>query len=287
MSTSGARLAIIVTALLFSTGGAAIKACDLSGWVVAGLRSGIAALTILVYFRNCWRPGNWQTLALALAYAGVLVFFTLATKLTTAANAIFLQSTAPLYMILLGPALIGEKPQRGDWPLFLAIALGMGMFFIGQPPTQVSAPNPFLGNIFGLAAGACWAATLMGLRARGRGGMGQGAQTVVFWGNVIAFLVAAPFYSSLSLGVSDIWVLLYLGVLQIGLAYILLTLAFAHVPALEASMLLFLEPVLNPVWTWVLHGEQPGAWAIAGGVLILGATVTRTLWAGAQRRVSR
>jgi len=269
-----ARLELLVTAALFSTGGAAIKAAQFSSWQVAGLRSGVAAIAVWLLLpaaRRIKRGTLTVTLLVAVAYAATLVFFVFANKLTTAANTIFLQSTAPVYILLLGPVLLHERIQRRDLLFMLAIAGGMTLFFVGRQTTFATAPHPLRGNIFAAASGVTYAVMLLGLRWMGtRGGSPAGAVVI---GNLFAFLAVLPGMLPLGTHRAVDWaVILYLGIFQIGLAYALLTRAISHLPALEASLLLFLEPALNPLMTWAVHGEYPGPWALVGGALILGAT---------------
>jgi len=275
------RLRICATAALFSTGGAAIKACGLSSWQVAGFRSGIAALAICLMMPTARRRWNWPTVIVGAAYAATLILFVRANKLTTAANTIFLQSTAPLYILLLGPWLLREPIHRRDLGFMAALALGLGMFFVGGDRPVATAPDPFQGNVFAALSGVSWAFTLIGLRWMGRReeeAVGSGVAAVVA-GNVIAFLVCLPGMFPLGSGQITDWLILgYLGVFQIGLAYVLLTGAMRHVSAFEASLLLLLEPVLNPLWAWFIHGEKPGAWSLSGGALILLATTIKTMY---------
>ncbi|PJA12961.1 MAG: EamA/RhaT family transporter [Elusimicrobia bacterium CG_4_9_14_3_um_filter_62_55] len=271
------RLGVLTAALLFSTGGAAIKACGYPAWTIAGWRSGIAALTLLVLLpRTRTRPGP-GVLTTAAAYAATLLLFVLANKNTTSANAIFLQSAAPLYVLLLSPRLLGERGGVREWIQFAFTAAGLTLFLFGLPPVQATAPRPALGNAFAIAAGIGWALTLMGLRKTARADPdGFGAARAALWGNAFAFLAALPFGGlPLGGGFIDGAVLLYLGVFQIGVAYTALTAAFREVPAGEASLLLMLEPALNPLWAWLAHGERVGPLAAAGGALILGAGIWR------------
>jgi drug/metabolite transporter (DMT)-like permease len=215
----------------------------------------------------------------ALGYSGTLVLFVLANKLTTSANAIFLQDTAPLYMLLLGPWLLREPVRRSDLVLMVVIAAGMSLFFVGGQDVQRTAPDPFRGNIIAALAGVCWALTISGLRwiETSSSGRESGMATVVV-GNLIACLICLPKALPLSApSMADWAVILYLGVFQIGLAYVFLTRAMRRTPALEASLLLLAEPAMNPVWAWLVHGERPAALAILGGVLILSATIGRSL----------
>ena len=273
------RLSILAAAICFSTGGAAIKGCGLTGWQVAGFRSGIAALALMAFIPAARKRWSWRTSLVALAYAATMILFVLANKLTTAANTIFLQSTAPLYILILAPLVLKERIVRSDLGLMAAIAAGMTLFFVDIGPGVASAPQPFVGNVLAALAGVSWALLLLGLRWLQRAedaAAGSGLVAVVA-GNLLAFVVALPFALPIeSGGPSDFAVLAYLGIVQIGLAYVLLSYGFKHVPAFEASLLILLEPTLNPVWAWLFQGEVPGGWALGGGAMILGATVTKT-----------
>jgi drug/metabolite transporter (DMT)-like permease len=273
------RALLLVAAVLFSTGGAAIKAASLTGWQVACFRSGAAALFLLLAIPEARRGWSWRMLPVSLAYASTLVLFVLSTRMTTAANAIFLQSSAPLYVLLLGPVLLHEAVRRADVVFIGAVACGIGLFFLDAGRAMVTAPNPGLGNMLAVASGLAWALTLVGLRWLGRGsGPGGGMATVVA-GNLAACLIALPAALPIhDIHRADVLVIAYLAIFQIGLAYVCLTAAMRHVPALEATALLLVEPALNPVWAWMVHGERPGPWAIAGGATILCATLVKAWW---------
>ena len=162
-----------------------------------------------------------------------------------------------------------------------AVAVGMAFFFLGRQTTFATAPDPVKGNLLALASGVTYAAMLIGLRWMGTRG-GSPASAVVL-GNLVAFGVALPAALPFAgAGPRDWAIILYLGIFQIGLAYALLTRAIPHVPALETSLLLFLEPALNPLLAWAVHGEYPGPWALVGGVLIMAATGVKS-WADARR----
>jgi drug/metabolite transporter (DMT)-like permease len=279
-SPAAHRFQILGAAFLFSTGGAAIKACSLSNWQVACFRSGIAALALLLVLpgaRRFWRP---RTLLVGVAYAVTMVLYVSANKLTTAANTIFLQSTAPMYVLLLGPWLLRERVRRPDLLFMLCLGVGMVLFFVGVDPPYTTAPAPFEGNVLGALAGLSWATTLVGLRWLGRrGGEGnRSAEASVVGGNLIACVTCLPMALPVASSSTHDWMLVgYLGVFQIGLAYILLTRGVRHVPVLETSLLILLEPVLNSLWTWLAHGEQPGPWSLAGCAVILFSTAVYTL----------
>jgi drug/metabolite transporter, DME family len=279
-----ARLQLIGAAVLFSTGGAAIKAAAFTGWQIASLRSGIAALALLLMIPAARRGWTARTLLVGVAYAGCLILFVLANRLTTAANTIFLQSTAPLYLLVLAPWLLKEPVRRQDLGFMLAIGLGLMLFFVGVEQPVATAPDPVTGNLLALASGFCWALAVCGLRwLTAKEGRGSPLAAVVS-GNLTAFLISLPFALPVgSHSITDWSLIVYLGVFQIALAYVLVTSAINHVPALEASLLLLIEPVLNPLWAWLIQGEVPGVWALLGGAIILGATTARS-WS--ERRVA-
>ena len=273
----GDRLLLVTAAVLFSTGGVAVKAASLTGWQMASCRSGVAAVALLAVLPETRRGWNWRIVPVAAVYAATLVFFVVANRLTTAADAIFLQSTAPLYLLLLGPLLLGEPIRRGDLLFMAPVAVGLAMFFVGAEPAVRTAPDPARGNLFAAASGLSYALALAGLRwlSRREGDSGMAA---VAMGNVLACLAALPLALPMhSVSRADAAVALYLGVVQIGVAYWCVTRAMRRVKALEANLLLLLEPALNPVWVWLVHGERPGPWAASGGAIILLATLANTL----------
>jgi DME family drug/metabolite transporter len=271
------RLQIVAAALLFSTGGAAVKAATLTGWQVASFRSGLAAVVLLAVLPGARRGWNWRMIPVAAAYAATLILFVLANRLTTAANAIFLQSTAPLYVLLLGPWLLHERVRRSDLFYIAAVALGLALFFAGRDLAVASAPDPPRGNVLALASGVTYALMLAGLRWQGKHGEPDAGLKTAAAGNVLAFLIALPAALPVrGFSVADAAVILYLGLFQVGLAYWCLTRAIRYVPAFEATTMLQLEPAMSPVWTWLLHRESPNTWAMAGGVLIISATLVNT-----------
>jgi len=268
----------LAAALLFSTGGAGLKAEAFSALQMSGLRSGIAALALLLWMRGQLRFSP-AIAAAAGAYAVTVTMYVAATKLTTAANAIFLQSSAPLYLVLLGPWLLGERLRRRDVPFLVVVAGGMWLAFIGSPPASQTAPDPWRGNLLAILCSVTWALTLISLRSVGRAPSPPGAAiSVVILGNALASVVVAPaLWPWPAAGAMDWATVVYLGLCQIGLAYLFLTAAVRHLPAIEVSLLLLLEPVLNPLWTWLIRGEEPGVAVVAGGALILSATALRAL----------
>lgn len=269
------RLAALGAAVLFSTGGAAIKATTLTSWQVASFRSGIAALALLALMPSTRRNWSWRVPLAGVAYSATLVTFVLANKLTTSANAIFLQGTGPLYLLLISPLLLKESVRRWDLAVMGLMAAGMALVLFGGQPSLATAPDPARGNLIGVFCGISWALTVASLRWLGSERPGGGsAMAAVVAGNLIACLVSLPQALPILASTWTDWiVLVYLGTVQIGLAYVLLTYAVRHLSALETSLLILAEPALNPVWTAAIHGERPANLAILGGVLILAATL--------------
>jgi DME family drug/metabolite transporter len=271
-------LGLIAAAVLFSTGGAGIKAVHMSGPQVACLRAAVASVAVALLLPDARRRWNRATILVGLAYSGGMSLFALANKLTTAANTIYLQAAAPLYILALAPWLLKEPARRRDLILLACLATGLLLVFLGAEAPAATAPAPFKGNVLAVLSGIAIALMMIGLRALARHGDGAAAAPAVLAGNVIAFALnlpaALPFPRPM---LSDVAILAFLGVFQIALAYTLLARALRHVPALEASMLLLVEPALNPVWAWLIHHEVPSSRAIAGGMIILGATVAKSL----------
>lgn len=276
-SALGPRLQIAACALLFSTGGAAIKWLSVDAWGVAGLRSGIAALALLLFLPAARRAWSRPVLLVGAAYAATYILFVAANKLTTAANTIFLQATSPLYVSLLGAWWLKEPVHRRDVGVLVAIVIGLALCLGGTNAPLASAPNPGLGNLLAVLTGLTFALGIVGLRRLSARGEGGEALAVVVAANTMAFLFCLPWAWPIRASAGDWVVLVYLGVLQIGLAYALLVWGIRHVTAFEASLLLLIEPALNPVWAWLVQGERPGVASILGGVFILGATVWKTL----------
>lgn len=278
------RLRIALAALLFSTGGAAIKAADFEAWQIASFRSGVAALTLLILIPKAWRGFGWKPLLVGVAYASTLVSFVLANRLTTSANTIYLQSTAPLYLLLLGPWLLREPIRKRDFPILAAVLIGLVLVFLGGDAPSSTAPDPARGNLLAVVSGVSYALMLCGLRWLGRDGDagGRGIAAVIL-GNAIACLATLPMALPLgSHSLAAYGVIAYLGVFQIAGAYVLVTTGIRSVPALEVSLLLLVETACNPAWSWLLLHEVPSGLALVGGGLIIGATVLNALHAAAR-----
>lgn len=273
----GGRLQVLIAAVLFSTAGVIVKATALSSWQVAGFRSAVAALFLLLVARMPLRP-TWRTVGVGLIIAVTFITFIVANKLTTAAHAVFLQAAAPVYLVLLGPWLLGERVHARDTPFLAVVIVGLVLLFAGTVTPSTTAPNPVLGNIIGAASGVTWALVLVGVRHISRDQGNEGAMAATFYGNVFAFLLCAPLALPVVGSRPMDWAVIgYLGCFQLALAYVMLTRGIGQLPALEASLLLLLEPALNPLWTFLVHGETPGMLGSIGGALVLLATTARAL----------
>jgi drug/metabolite transporter (DMT)-like permease len=203
----------------------------------------------------------------ALGYAGTVVLFVFATRMTTAANAIFLQYTAPVYVALIGRWYLGEHASRIDWLVITVALAGIALFFVDR--LTVSG---LWGNIIALGSGLAFALVALFLRKEKAG---SPIASIVL-GNVIVALAGAPFiFQAPSLGEDGLWRLGLLGTVQLGLPYVLYATAIKQVSALEATLIPLLEPVLNPLWVMLALGERPGPWAIVGGMLVLSAVLGR------------
>jgi drug/metabolite transporter (DMT)-like permease len=280
------RIQIILAASLLSVSGVIIKGCSFSGWQVASFRAGVAALVLLAFMPGIRRQLNWRTLVVGVGYSGILILFVAANKLTTAANAIFLQDTAPLYLVLLGPLLLGEKNRRQEVLFMIAMVAGLTMFFFGGDPPVASAPDPAMGNLLGALGGIFWALTLLGMRwlSMNPSATRDSAPAAIMCGCIIACLATLPW----ALPVIDPkpvdWLLVaFLGMFAIAFAFMLLSAGMKEVSSLEAALILLLEPVLSPIWVWLAYGERPSYWALIGGGIILFATVIKTWWESRSR----
>ena len=265
------RLAVfllILTNLLWSSGGLLIKGVDWNPIAIAGARSAVSAVVIWLAFRD--QPLSWskEQVGGAIAYAATVLLFVSATKMTTAANAILLQYTMPLYVALFGAWFLNEKPTTADWLTIASIAGGMGLFFLDQ-----LSPGGLMGNLYGMASGMTLAAVFLCMRKQ----KNASPSGTVLLGNALTALVSAPFMLGSEPGPGSLLNIMLLGVFQLGLAYVCFSVAIKHLTALESSLIGAIEPVLNPVWVFLVLGEQPGMWAMIGGSIILVAVTARCM----------
>lgn len=267
-NTRRADLLLLLTAVLWSSSGLLVKVIVWPPLAILGVRSLIASVVFLAYLRRVpRRVTRWQVVG-ALAYIGAQLFFITATKLTTAANAIFLQYTAPVYVVGLAYWLLGERPHRADGWAMAAIFVGLLLFF-GDGLSLAGAA----GNALAILSGIALALMTVAMRAQKEGAP---AETILL-GNLLAAAVALPAALGEDWSLTNVGLLLYLGLFQIGLSFILYAHAIRRVPALKATLLLTLEPILNPVWVYLVLGEAPGPLAVLGAAIVVTAILARAL----------
>jgi drug/metabolite transporter (DMT)-like permease len=264
-----AVLLLFVCAILWSSGGLLLKVVDWHPLAVAGGRGLIAGVFLLVWVRRPKFTWSATQIGAAVAYAACTVLFAVANKFTTAANAIFLQYTAPIYIALLSFWILGERTRRADWVTIAFAIGGMALFFV----EELTFAGMF-GNIIAIGSGVGFAVMALLLRKQKDG---SPIESIIL-GNLIAGAIGLPFMlTSAPPGAVGIGALLVLGIFQLGLPYLLYAYSIKRVTALEAVLIPVIEPVLNPVWVLFFLGERPGPLALLGGAIVLGAVVVRSL----------
>lgn len=273
-------LLVLLAVLLWSTGGLFIKLTTLNAVHVNLGRALFAAIIVGIFIAvRRELKFDWFIIFTSLFYAATLTSFVYANKNTTAANAIFLQYTAPVYILIFAPLLLKEKFRVTDLITVIVCLIGMSFFFLEAPNAQnVLATNIFAGNIAGLVSGVCLGLYFVLLRHPRS--LKFNPALSVFYGNLIIIIFMLPFVllDPQTPTTVDFLAISYLGVFQIGIAYILFTYGLARgVRSLDASIIGFVEPLLNPVWVFLFIKETPSKWAIIGGAIIIGAIILHTL----------
>ncbi len=257
---STSMLLLAVTATLWSIGGLLIKLIDASPLAISGARAAITSAVLLVYLRKPNFNWSFPQIGAALSCSATAILFVTATKNTTAANAILLQSTAPIYVAFLGAWLLKEKTTIYDWLTVAVVMGGMGLFFIDNLSTA-----GLLGNICAVLSGISFAFFTIFMRMQKNGSPLESA----LLGNIITAMIGLPFLVRSTPSASSwIW-LLILGVFQLGIPYVFYSKAIKNATALEAVLIPVIEPILNPVWVFLILGELPGTSAFIGGAIVL------------------
>lgn len=274
-------LLVLAAAILWSTGGLFIKATSLSAVELSFGRSLLAAITVAIVTRREGFGLNRVTAITSVLYAALLLLFVLATKLTTAANAIFLQYTAPVYVLILEPLFYKEKFRLRDLATVAACAVGMSLFFVGK-----LRPEDVTGNLVALGSGVCFALYFLLMRHSKAREVNRASSAI--YGNLIVVAIAAPaFLNAARRGITanDFASMAYLGIIQIGVAYALFTAAMARgLRSLDASIVGYVEPVLNPIWVFLFIGERPSGWAMMGGAITVASVVVHMLVSAKEKR---
>ncbi len=268
---------ISFTALLWSSSGIFIKVLQVSAFHISFYRSGIAALTVIVASLLLKRKPKIEKDFIsnisAVFYAGILIFFVLGTKMTTAANAIFLQFTAPIYLLFLEPLFLKTKFETKNITAIIITIFGMVLFFFGR----LEIGNIY-GNIFAIISGICFAFFSLFLKWKKIKQQGENTLYSIILGNAIVALVGfIIIFPDLSLSLTEIIILLYMGIFQIGISYMIFNEGIKYVSATESMIIATLEAIFNPIWVFLGIGEQPSVYAIIGAAIILGAILWRNL----------
>lgn len=262
-------LLLVIAALCWSLGGLLIKSVNWPPLAVAGGRGLIAALFLLATNRGLRFHFSRVQILGAVGYAACTITFCVATKLTTAANAILLQYTAPVWIALFGAWFLGERATRADWITIAAVLGGMTLFFADS----LELAN-VLGNAIAVTSGVCFAGMTIALRKQ----KDTSASESIILGNLLAFLVGLPWIIGAPNLSTAGWVsLALLGIVQLGVSYWLYARAIKHVTALEAVLIPVIEPILNPVWVLLATGERPSRLALVGGIIVLTAVTLRAV----------
>jgi len=264
---------VFIAVLMWSTGGVLIKLTSLDAFQLTFFRSFLAAVTVLLLTRRSGLRLGVYGIVTSIIYATLLFLFVWATKHTTAANAIFLQYTAPIYILILGPFVIGERFHWRDLITIVFCIAGMAMFFVGK--LEIA---DYWGNIAALTSGILLGLYIMLLRHPRAAG--TNSVIAVIYGNFLLAILTLPsaigVFGTISL--RDLALVTVLGVFQIGLSYILFIKGVTTgTRPLDASIIGFFEPILNPVWVYLFYGEQPSSWAIFGGLVIVATVAAHTL----------
>lgn len=276
-SETKAVVALAGSALLWSTGGVFIKLVDWNGFAIAGSRSLIASFVLLIYLKKPRLKLRFPLLAAALSSACTMTLYVLANKMTTAANTILLQYTAPVYVAVLAWVILKEKPTADNWIALVIIVSGMLLFFTGK-----LSPGNMFGNVLAVLSGLGLAFFAVFMRMQ----KGNSPFESFFLAHLITFVVSIPFILKSGSPEASGWAGIFmLGVFQLGFASLLFSYGIRQVSALKAMLILTLEPILNPVWVFLFTGEVPGIYAVVGGVFIIAAVLFTTIYSSRRERL--
>jgi drug/metabolite transporter (DMT)-like permease len=277
-----AILYLLITVTLWSTSGLFIKLLPWHPLALNGVRSIIAAVVIWIYVRRPHFTWSFAQVGAAVAYVAANTCFIAATQLTTAANAIFLQYTAPLWVAIFGAWYLQERPKPIDWYTMAAIFVGMLLFFGDNLSLQ-----GYMGNLLAILGGISFAWMILLMRKQKDGSPVESA----LLGNILAFLIGLPFLigpwaNMPAFSMQDWTILIFLGIFQLGIPFILYARAIQYLAAVEAVLIMTLEPILNPIWVFLGIGETPGRFALLGAAIVLAAVTIRAVISSRQDRAT-
>lgn len=247
-------------AILWSFGGLLIKLVDLSPIAIAGIRSVITTIFIFIFLKKSVLKLTWNKALGAIAYTSMVILYVSATKATTAANAIMLQYTSPIYIAIFGGWLLNEKAKLKEWTTIIFVIGGMVLFFMDD-----MGGGSMKGNMLAVLSGIALGFNTIFMRRE------KDADPLenVFWGGILTVLVSLPFMFEKAPDTKG-WIgLILLGIFQLGLSYVLYARAIKKITALESTFISLIEPLLNPLWVFLTIGELPGRWSVVGGMVVL------------------
>ena len=266
---------ISFTAFLWSTSGFFIKYLTINAYQISFFRSAIAALTVyaITLLRKQKLKFEFDIISnlAAVFYAGILILFVIATKLTTAANAIFLQFTAPVYLVVLEPVFFKTSFVPKNLVTILICLAGMVLFFFGKLEL-----GSIYGNIIAIGSGICFAMFSLLLKYKREKHKSIHTLNTVVMGNVLVALITFfVVFPDFTLSLNESMILLYMGAVQIGISYIIFNEGIKYVSATESMIIATLEAMFNPVWVFIGIGETPSVYSIIGGIIIFSAIIWR------------
>ena len=265
-----AILALLLSVALGSTSGVFIKLSNWDALALSGARSLIAALVVWAYLRHPNFTWSRAQVGGAIFYALAITTFVQATKWTTAANAVFLQFTSPLWVALFSIWLLNERPSRSNWLALIAIFCGMFLFF-----SDTLTRSGYWGNLLAIISGIFMALFLIALRAQKDG---SPTETVLL-GNLFAGVIGLPFiiFGDQPVNAREIGIILYLGIFQLGLAFLIVSLVIKYLSAIETILIQTLAPILLSFWVFLIIGEKPSPSALAGAAIITTAVTLNAI----------
>ena len=269
MKREKAIILLLFAGAMWSLGGLLIKSIPWPSLAISGMRGGIAAIVIYIYSRNDKITITKDKIIAACFYTLVVTLFVMANKLTTAGNAILLQYTAPVYVALFGYMFLGERSTFVDWATIMILLLGLALFFFDD-----LSFDGYLGNVLAILSGMSFAGLTLLLRKQ----KDDSPSDSILLGNILTLVIGLPvIVGGTEFDLNSIILILLLGVLQLGIPYILYTTAIKHVTALDAIIFPIIEPILNPILVFIVLGETLGAWSVFGGALVLSGVIFRAI----------
>lgn len=263
-----AILYIVIAATLLSTGGIILKFVDMNPMAIASSRGIISTIVVCLYLKKPNFTFSKPQVIGAFSYAMMVTGFIVANKLTTATNAVVLQFTAPIWIVILGVWILKEKASWYDIVSIFIVSAGMILFFIDDVGGGTLA-----GNIVAIFSGLALAGSTIGMRMQKEG---SPVETTLL-GHIITVIIGLPFLFSVNFTITNIIGILLLGIFQLGIAYILYATAVKYLTALEVILIMFLEPILNPIWVMLIHGETPSKFSLIGGTIIIVTVALRSI----------